>query len=52
MGHVNKEYLHEIEFRWTNMPGLLKEFSAKPLFFLSGSALGQLTALVNVGDYP
>lgn len=34
------------------MLGMLKEFSPKPLFSLSGNALGKLTALVNVSDYP
>lgn len=52
MAHVNKEYLHEIQFCCTNIPGMLKEFSPKPLFLLSGNALGKLTALVNVSDHP
>lgn len=52
MGHVNMEYLQGIHFCCTNMPGMLKEFSPKPLFFLCGSALGKLTALVMVSDHP
>lgn len=52
MGHVNKEYLHEIKFFCTNMPGMLKEFSPKPFFFVSGNALVKLTGLVNVNAYP